>query len=120
MRVMSSIIAVVVFASLPLAFLLWQKFDPHFSGRDGIVTPLVLIWASTGAIAASVAIALTTKRRPIAVGFGVYAILHGITCLYFTWRGGFTPGFLDIVVGLSICVGLRAVMKMTRKHENAA
>jgi hypothetical protein len=115
MRVASSIVAVIVFASLCLALLLWQKFDSRFDGRDHIVRPLLLVFVLTGPIAALVAIALATTRRPVAVGFGVYSILHGSIFIYFQWRGGFTPGLLDVVAALSICIGLRAVMMLTKK-----
>lgn len=120
MRVGSSIVAVTVFGCVCVALLLWRDLDPHFNRRDQIVRPLLLVFGLTGPIAALVAIALAIARRPIAVGFGVYSILHGTVFLYFQWLGGFTPGLIDIVAGLSICIGLRAVMMLTKKHDKGA
>jgi membrane protein CcdC involved in cytochrome C biogenesis len=120
MRVISSIIAAIILASLLLAFRIWTEVDPHFGSRDQIVVPLLYLFASTGAISAVVALILASRCRLIALGFGVYSILHGAVCIYQSWRWGYQPGVFDFVSGVSICAGLRAVMMMRKKHDHAA
>jgi hypothetical protein len=119
MRVISSIVAVLVLASFPLALRIWREVDPHFSSRDQIVGPLAILFALTGLVAAVIAIVLAAKRRPVSAGFSVYAILHGAACLYLTWSWDNGPGVFDVLAGISICIGLRAVAMMRKKHEQA-
>src|SRR5437016_9806978 len=114
MRVISSIVAVLILGSFPLALRIWRDVDPHFSSRDQIVGPLAILFALTGAIAAFIAISLAAKRRPASVGFSVYALLHGAGCLYLTWRSGYRPSVFDFLAGISICVGPRALMMMRK------
>jgi hypothetical protein len=114
-----SIIAIIILASFPLAFFIWMGVDRHFSGRDRIVAPLVILFALSGAIASFFALALAAKRRPVSVGFSVYAMLHGAGCLYFAWKWGYSPSVFDVLAGVSICVGLRAHL-MRKKHDHAA
>ena len=120
MRVMSSIVAVLLLASFPLALRIWREIDPHFSGRDHIVGPLAVLFALTGVVAAVIAIVLAAKEHPVAAGFSVYGILHGAGWLYLTWRWGYTPGLFDVLAAVSICIGLRAVMMMRKRHDKAA
>lgn len=112
MRIISSIVAVVILASLFLAFQIWREVDPHFGSRDQIVVPIAFTLYLTGGIAALAAIAFARKRRPVAVGFAVYAMLHGSGWLFFMWRGrgSHMPDPFDVAAGISICVGLRALM----------
>lgn len=117
MRVISSIVAVIILGSFPLALRIWREVDPNFSSRDQIVGPLAILFALTGVIAAFFAITLAAKRRPVSVGFSVYAMLHGTGILYLAWRGGYSPSLFDVLAGISICVGLRAIMMMRKKHD---
>lgn len=123
MRILSSIVATIVLASLLLAFQIWREVDPHFNSRDQMVGTLAIVFVLTGVITAFTAIVLALKRRPVAVGFGVYAMLHGSGWLYCTWRWntlGGRPGLFDILACLAICAGLRAVMMLRKCHHNAA
>jgi hypothetical protein len=120
MRVISSMLAVLILGSFPLALRIWSEVDPHFSSRGPILGPLAILFALTGTIAAFIAIALAAKRRPVSVGFSVYALLHGAGCLYLTWRSGYGPSMSDLLAGTSICVGLRALMMIRKKHGHVA
>jgi hypothetical protein len=120
MRFISSIVAVIVLGSFPLALRIWKEVDPQFSSRDQIVGPLAILFALTGVMAAFAAIALAAKRRPVSMGFSVYAVLHGAGCLYLTWRWGYRPSLFDVAAGVSICAALRAFMMMRKKHDHPA
>jgi hypothetical protein len=117
MRIISSIVAVVVLVGLFPAIQIWKAVDPQFYDRREILQTLMTVFIFSGAIAAFLAIILASDRKPIAMGFGVYAMLHGSWFLHLTWGAGDRPGWYHILAGLAICVGLRAVMMLCKRHE---
>jgi len=118
MRVMSSIVALVAFLGMWVAPLVWRDLAPPSHSRDEVAETLSYVFAVSGAIAAFLAIILASDRKAIAVGFAVYAMLHGSIFLYFSWRMSVSAGPLPILAGLAICVGLRAVMMLRKKCDN--
>ena len=110
MRLSCYITAVMVWVGMVVALMAFSS--SHHRTQD----VFVILFVVAGIVSSVLALVLAFFRREVAVGFGAFGILHGLTLPFLFWPATpQSPGLALIVPALAVCIGLRAVM-MTRKR----
>lgn len=117
MKALKYVVPVLLWGAVTAALVV-SNDNVRTSAHARIHEQCASIYLATGVASGAFAVALASLRKPEALSFGIYAILHGVALPFLMWPSTVQVYGIGLLVpAISIIVGLRGVMMHVRQRK---